>query len=295
MSSSIVVRAFSFAYKAHKGQYRKGSKIPYIVHPMDVASALMKNEASEEIVVAGLLHDVVEDAGVELQQVEKLFGNQVKRLVKGASEPEEYRREMSSEERRKTWKVRKSHTVSKIKDADYDLKLLSCADKLSNIRDMINDYNEVGDKLWNKLNATKEQQSWYYNSMLEAYTTSPSSLVGKPLYNQFKSPPTMNVIAPMSASISSNILSKCGKTRPSMIGAWMLAALIFTPEHSSCAVATRPGYPTKPSSTRGEHLEYVAVPQPPCTGLNRRRSPSLRRGGFTSWRSARSGLTSSLR
>jgi len=186
LSSSIVVRAFSFAYKAHKGQYRKGSKIPYIVHPMDVASALMKNEASEEIVVAGLLHDVVEDAGVELQQVEKLFGNQVKRLVKGASEPEEYRREMSSEERRKTWKVRKSHTVSKIKDADYDLKLLSCADKLSNIRDMINDYNEVGDKLWNKLNATKEQQSWYYNSMLEAYTTSPSSLVGKPLYNQFK-------------------------------------------------------------------------------------------------------------
>ena len=186
MSSSIMVRAFSFAYKVHKGKYRKGSKIPYIVHPLDVASVLMKNEASEEVVVAGLLHDVVEDAGVELQQVEKLFGKEVKKLVKGASEPEEYRREMSSAERRRTWKARKSNTVNKIKDAVYDLKLLSCADKLSNIRDMINDYNEIGDNLWNKLNATKEQQSWYYNSMLEAYTTSPNSLVGLPLYNQFK-------------------------------------------------------------------------------------------------------------
>ena len=107
-------------------------------------------------------------------------------LVKGASEPEENSREKSSEERRKTWKKRKSNTVSRIKDADYDLKLLSCADKLSNIRDMINDYNRVGDELWNKLNATQKQQSWYYNSMLKSYTTSPNSLVGKPLYNQFK-------------------------------------------------------------------------------------------------------------
>ena len=186
MSSSRVVRAFGFAYEAHRGKHRKGSVIPYIVHPMDVASALLKNGASEGVVIAGLLHDVVEDAGVEVKEVEEQFGLDVARLVEGASEPEEYRREMSSEERRRTWRTRKSHTVSRIKDADFDLKLLSCADKLSNIRDMINDYNEMGNELWNKLNATLELQSWYYKSMLEAYTANPNSLVNRPLCNQFK-------------------------------------------------------------------------------------------------------------
>jgi (p)ppGpp synthase/HD superfamily hydrolase len=153
---------------------------------MDVASILMKNEASEEVVVAGLLHDVVEDAGVELHEIEEFFGKVVSRLVEGASEPEEYRREMSSEERKRTWKARKSHTVNRIKDADYDLKLLSCADKLSNIRDLINDYNEIGEKLWHKLNATQKQQCWYYKAMLKAFENPPYSLQGKPVYNQLR-------------------------------------------------------------------------------------------------------------
>ena len=97
-----MVRAFSFAFKAHQDTYRKASKTPYIVHPMDVASVLMKNGASEAVVVAGLLHDVVEDAGVGLLEIEERFGKDVARLVEGASEPEKYRVEMSLEERRKT-------------------------------------------------------------------------------------------------------------------------------------------------------------------------------------------------
>jgi len=51
---------------------------------------------------------------------------------------------------------------------------------------MINDYNEIGEELWNQLNASEENQAWYYKSMLEAYTAYPNSLVSLPLYNQFQ-------------------------------------------------------------------------------------------------------------
>jgi (p)ppGpp synthase/HD superfamily hydrolase len=181
-----IAQAYIFAYKAHSGKHRKDSTIPYIVHPMDVASVLMKNGASEDVVIAGLLHDVVEDACVELKELKELFGCEVARLVDGASEPEKYRGEMPREKRRATWKERKSHTINSVKTADLDLKLLSCADKLSNIRDMIDDYNEIEDKLWNKLNASKEDNAWYYRSMLASFQFAPNSLIGKPIFHQFR-------------------------------------------------------------------------------------------------------------
>ena len=180
------VKAFIFAFNAHSGKHRKDSTIPYIVHPMDVASVLMKNGASEDVVIAGLLHDVVEDAGVGLDELRELFGEEVARFVDGASEPEKYWGEMTRDERRATWKERKSHTINRIEATDLDLKLLSCADKLSNIRDMINDYNENGDKLWNKLNASEKENAWYYRSMLASFESSPNSLSGKPIFHQFK-------------------------------------------------------------------------------------------------------------
>lgn len=180
-----VIKAFNFSFEAHMGKFRKGSEIPYIVHPMDVASVLMKNGASEALVVAGLLHDVVEDAGVKLEEIKKLFGKEVADLVNGASESEEYR-DVSPEERRRSWKDRKSSTISKIGGSDTNLKLLSCADKLSNIRDMINDYDVMGESLWDKLNADFKQQAWYYRSMLEAYTKPPNSIGNLSIYKQLE-------------------------------------------------------------------------------------------------------------
>ena len=184
--SSSIVKAFNFAYESHKGKCRKGTRIPYLVHPMDVASVLMKNGASEVLVIAGLLHDVVEDAGVEIQRVRNLFGEKVADLVKGASEPAEFRTGTSDSDKRQTWKNRKSHTIEKIKKADYDLKLLACADKLSNLRDIVNDYNRLGEQFWNRLNAPKIQQAWYYRSMVEVLSTGPENIVNTQAYEQFK-------------------------------------------------------------------------------------------------------------
>ena len=70
--------------------------------------------------------------------------------------------------KRKTWKLRKSHKIEKMKHASQELRLLTCADKLANIRDILADYQSQGDALWSKFNASKEEESWYYHQIAEA-------------------------------------------------------------------------------------------------------------------------------
>lgn len=183
-STSPVVRAFEFAYNAHKGTKRKATNVPYIIHPLSVAVNLMKNNASEDLVVAGLLHDLVEDEGVKLSEIREIFGGKVASLVKGASEPPKLRK--NTVDQKKTWKKRKQHTIDVIRGANKDLKLLSCADKLSNIRDTIEDYNRLGEKLWDKFNAPKNEQSWYYRSMCNSYQAGPENISDLPIFHEFE-------------------------------------------------------------------------------------------------------------
>lgn len=183
--SERIVKAFEVAYNAHKGQTRKGTIIPYIVHPMDVASILMKAGVGEEVVLAGLLHDVVEDTPMTIKEVREMFGEEVARLVKGVSEPEELAKK-PDEQKRGNWVERKQHTIDFIRTADVKMKILSCADKLSNIRSMIEDYNIMGEDLWNRFNAPFEKQKWYYNSMLLAFESGPETIANFSIYNEFK-------------------------------------------------------------------------------------------------------------
>ncbi len=170
--SQIIQKAFIYAYEKHINGQRKRTTIPYIVHPIDVASILLKernkSKVSDELIVAGLLHDVFEDTGTSLDDINKEFGEEVMLLVKAASEPEEYKGESESE-KKTSWKERKYHTIEFIKKANRDAKLLSCADKLSNLRDISNDYFVDGDKLWERFHAPYEEIKWYYQSMVEAY------------------------------------------------------------------------------------------------------------------------------
>ena len=80
--------AIQFAMEAHKEEFRKGTTIPYIVHPLDVLSILLKNGAGEDLAIAGVLHDVTEDTDYTLQDIQSRFGDKVAILVEGASEPE---------------------------------------------------------------------------------------------------------------------------------------------------------------------------------------------------------------
>ena len=178
---SKIIQAIEYAFVCHIKTTRKGTQIPYIAHPLDVASILMKNNASEEVIIAGLLHDVIEEENVELEEVKRQFGEKVAQLVDFATEPAELRKG----DRRKSWKARKQHTLDHLASATQEEKLLSCADKLSNIRDSINDHKEQGEKLWERFNSTFEQQRWYYQTLCEVYLQG-EGIGDYPAYKQLK-------------------------------------------------------------------------------------------------------------
>ncbi|MCD4730697.1 MAG: HD domain-containing protein [Bacteroidales bacterium] len=179
-----IVEAFEFAYAAHKGAFKKSTTIPYIVHPLDVASNLMKNNAPNDVVVAGLLHDVVEDTHFTLSNIRDRFGDDVATLVNGASEPEELVN--ADDGKGKNWREQKVHSIEFIKDASHDIKLLTCADKLANIRDIIRDYDRLGEDVWKRFNAPKDSHTWYYGSMLEAFNEEDGSINDMPAFKEYE-------------------------------------------------------------------------------------------------------------
>ncbi len=168
-----ISRAIEFAAGAHKDEFRKGSTIPYIVHPLDVLSILLKNGASEDLAIAGVLHDVLEDTPRTRKEIRRNFGNAVGSLVEAASESEELTKGVSNEEKKKTWKLRKSQKIEKVRTSGRDVRLLICADKLANIRDLFEDWHSSGEDVWAKFNASKEQQAWYYHEIASAMITPP--------------------------------------------------------------------------------------------------------------------------
>jgi len=177
--------ALQTAWQAHSHQKRKGTEIPYVIHPIEVAIILIENGAEDDLITASLLHDTLEDTNVTKEYIEENFGSHVLDLVVGASEP--YKLEtnikLSLEEEIDSWKARKAHTIKFIADAPLEIKLLTCADKLSNIRSMVRDYKSIGNELWKKFNAGAREQKWYY----EELTKSLNELSAYKLYNEFTS------------------------------------------------------------------------------------------------------------
>ena len=162
----MVFKAIKFVAEAHQGHYRKGTKIPYILHLMNVMKILIEIGCDKEIVTAGILHDVVEDTSVTIEQVERIFGKRVATLVSGASEPDHIRNGQGG---KAPWRHRKQHTIDYItKDATLAELLVTCADKLDNIESIRHDFLIKGDKLWEQFNAPKSEQQWYYIAIAEA-------------------------------------------------------------------------------------------------------------------------------
>jgi len=145
---------------------------------------LLKNNASEELLSAALLHDVVEDEGVTYQELTEKFGKEVCYLVEQVSEPLDLIQGES--DRRNSWRDRKEHTITSLQKATYNVKMLSCADKLANISDLVNDYINDGETLWLRFNAPKISQQWYYESLVEVFAQEPHSLSKLLYYQEFK-------------------------------------------------------------------------------------------------------------
>ena len=150
--------AIEFAAYAHRDQVRKGSDIPYISHPYGVAMILLQAKCKEEVIIAALLHDTLEDTDTTEEDIRIRYGDEVLRLVQGASEPD----------KSAPWKARKQHTLDFLKDADLPLRQLSCADKLHNLRSTRRDFEAHGDVVWRRFKRGYEQQKWYYTSLVES-------------------------------------------------------------------------------------------------------------------------------
>jgi (p)ppGpp synthase/HD superfamily hydrolase len=162
--------ALSTAWEAHKDQKRKGTNIPYIVHPLEVAVILIENSDEEDLITAGLLHDTVEDTNITLDFIKDSFGDAVAELVNAASEPDkvDLAVRLTAEEEKASWEARKLHTIEFLPKAPLKVQLLTCADKLSNIRSMARDYKIIKNDLWKKFNAGCSEQKWYYEGLVES-------------------------------------------------------------------------------------------------------------------------------
>ncbi len=151
----MIDKALEFATKAHEGQFRKGTKRPYIVHPIEVADIVSTMTQDEEVRSAAVLHDTIEDCGVTREQLAEEFSDRVADLVA-----------WESEDKSKSWMERKSTTIENLKTAPRDLQMIEMADKLSNMRDIDRDYPMYGDDLWNRFNMKdKDTIGWYYKSV----------------------------------------------------------------------------------------------------------------------------------
>ncbi|MDD3627322.1 MAG: HD domain-containing protein [bacterium] len=163
----MIFKAIKFAADAHTGQFRKGTKIPYISHPINVMKILCEYDCSQDVIIAGILHDTVEDTSVTIEHIEEVFGKNVSDIVRGASEPEKLKKDPQTNV---SWKERKQHTIDFIKkDATLEQLLVSCADKLDNSHAILDDFNKLGDKLWKRFNAGKDEQKWYYSELSKAF------------------------------------------------------------------------------------------------------------------------------
>ena len=148
LKETLVTRAVAFAARAHDGQFRKGTDVPYIFHPMEVAAITAGMTKDTRVIAAAVLHDTVEDTGATAKQIKKRFGPRVAELV--AAESENKRRDQRAED---SWPVRKWETIEHLEHCtDRDVKILALADKLSNLRAIYRDYDNVGDKLWDRFN-----------------------------------------------------------------------------------------------------------------------------------------------
>ncbi|MDG6244759.1 MAG: HD domain-containing protein [Methanolobus sp.] len=179
-----IADVFAFAVDCHKNGKRK-SGIPYISHPMDVASILLKEDVPIELVFAGLLHDVVEDTDIHIETILEKYGQQVADYVYAVTEPEILRKPLHGD-KKQTWKERKEHTIKEMPGAKREIKLLSCADKLANIRDLISDVRMQGEGFWDNFNAPKEEQEWYYRSMLESFAMGTENIAETRVYRNLK-------------------------------------------------------------------------------------------------------------
>jgi (p)ppGpp synthase/HD superfamily hydrolase len=165
-------KAVEYARQLHT-EFRKGTHIPYMAHLLGVASLVLseaggKVPITEDMVITALLHDTVEDHGGQatLDDVEKKFGSNVARMVRGLSDTL-----AADHDKKEGWEERKAAYLARLLDEPLDVLVISVADKLYNSKAILDDLRDpqIGDEVWNRFKRGPRQQLGYFDSLLAIF------------------------------------------------------------------------------------------------------------------------------
>jgi (p)ppGpp synthase/HD superfamily hydrolase len=166
-----IEKAIVRSAELHRHQERKAGGAPYIVHPFAVAFLLAHYSEDEDVICAGLLHDILEDVpsyGVERMRAE--FGERVCAIVREVTEDNATQDQIQffpyGNPRKKQWKERKEGYLKRLEDDSPEGLMIAAADKIHNLRSLVSAYVERGEALWKTFPAGKQETAWFYQSVL---------------------------------------------------------------------------------------------------------------------------------
>ena len=157
--------ALVLATELHAPQVRKGTRVPYVAHLLNVAGLALVHGADEDTAIAALLHDAVEDAGgaPTLARLRERFGDRVADLVGECTD--------TDQEPKPPWRERKESYLGHLPRASDAALLVSACDKLDNARAILADYRTLGDTLWGRFRGARDGTLWYYRTLVDLYRT----------------------------------------------------------------------------------------------------------------------------
>lgn len=154
---NVIEKAARLAIVAHKDQKRKDDGFPYIVHPFIVANKLARHNFSEEVIAAGLAHDVLEDSNISCQELKKKLGKKVAGIVIEVTQNDSL-----------DWEDKKEQYALSIENASVEAKAVCAADKIHNMENMIEAHKKLGIDLWKKFNRGKDKKIWFEELVLKS-------------------------------------------------------------------------------------------------------------------------------
>ena len=160
--------ALVWAAELHEDQNRKGGTVPYVAHLLGGVSIVLEHGGSEDTAIEALLHDALEDQAHKISEgeIRARFGEAVERIVIECSDGTPEEQQDRSHER---WYARKKKYIADIAHKSDGALMVSMADKLHNVRSMLEDYRAQGESLWGRFTTGREGNLWYYAAMVEAY------------------------------------------------------------------------------------------------------------------------------
>jgi len=165
-------RALLYATHVHGGQVRKGTSIPYVAHLLAVAATVLEYGGSEDMAIAALLHDAVEDQGgaPRLSDIRNRFGDRVADIVRSCSDSVA---NTSAGQHKEDKHARKTRYIEQLNTADRETLLVSLSDKIHNARSILRDLRkpEIGAAVWARFKSPKEDTLWYYDELAKAFQT----------------------------------------------------------------------------------------------------------------------------